>query len=99
MLWGQTSAAQRSTPQGPPDQSVLSAIPYQLSLPFRSPRNLAALSIAAAAIAGIAWYALRQTGPSAAEVEPSRRDLLAATGRITDPSITAASVQPERSSP
>jgi hypothetical protein len=78
---------------------VLSSIPYQLSLPFRSPRNLAALAIGAAAIAGIAWYALRQTGPSDEEVERSRRDLLAATGRITDGSITDAPAQQEGSSP
>jgi hypothetical protein len=60
----------------------------QLLLPFRSPRNLAALAVGAAAAAGIAWYLLARAKPNEEELERNRRDLLASTGRITDGSIT-----------
>lgn len=46
------------------------------------------MAIGAAAVAGIAWYALRRPKPSAEEIERERRELLASTGRITDGSIT-----------
>lgn len=70
------------------ETSVLSSIPSPLSLPLRYPRNVAAVTVAAAAVAGVAWLILRRSRPSAEEIERQRRELLATTGRITDGSIT-----------
>lgn len=70
------------------ETSVLSSIPSHLSLPLRSPRNVAAVTLGAAAVAGVAWLILRRSRPSAEELERQRRELLATTGRITDGSIT-----------
>lgn len=67
---------------------MLSSLPSHLSFQLRSPRNLAAVAVGAAAVAGIAWYTLKRPRPSAEEIERERRDLLATTGRITDGSIT-----------
>jgi hypothetical protein len=72
---------------------VLSSLPSHLSLHLRSPRTVAAVAIAAAAVAGFAWFTLRRPRPSADEIERERRDLLASTGRITDGSITDVPVQ------
>jgi hypothetical protein len=72
---------------------VLSLIPLHLPLSLRSPRNLAAVAIGAAAITGIAWYAIRRPRRSVEEIERERRELLASIGRITDGSITDAPVQ------
>ncbi len=60
----------------------------QLFLPLRSPRTIAAVSVGAAAAAGLAWYVLSRPKPSEEEMERNRRDLLASNGRITDGSIT-----------
>ena len=73
--------------------------PSQLLLPFRSPRNIAAVAVGAAAAAGIAWYLLTRPRPTPEELERLRRDLLATTGRITDGSITDLSTPPEDPSP
>lgn len=72
---------------------MLSSIPSHLSLQLRSARGATAIVIGAAAVAGIAWYALRRPKPSADEIERERRDLLASIGRITDGSITEAPLQ------
>lgn len=75
------------------DTVLLSLISSHLPPDLRSPRNLAAAAVGAAAVAGIAWYALRRPRPSAEEIERERRELLASTGRITDGSITDAPLQ------
>ncbi|HEV2711118.1 MAG TPA: hypothetical protein VGU67_12960 [Edaphobacter sp.] len=62
-------------------------IPLHLPLHLRSPRSAAAVAFGAAAVVGIAWYALRRPRPDPEEIERERRDLLASTGRITDGSI------------
>jgi hypothetical protein len=72
---------------------VLALIASLFSLPFRSSRNAAAAVVGTAAIAGIAWYALRRQQPGPEEIERERRDLLASTGRITDGSIIDALAQ------
>ncbi|WP_348267467.1 hypothetical protein [Edaphobacter sp. DSM 109919] len=72
---------------------MLSSLPSHLSLHLRSPRNIAAMAVGAAAVAGIAWYTLRRPRPSAEEIERERRELLATTGRITDGSITDVPIQ------
>lgn len=54
------------------------------------PRNVAAIAVGVAAVAGIAWYALRQPKVTPEELERRRRDLLALTGRITDGNISDA---------
>jgi hypothetical protein len=79
------------------DPSVLSSIPTHLSLHLRSPRSAAALALGAAAVVGVAWYALRRPRPDPEEIERERRDLLASTGRITDGSIIDAPAQEETS--
>lgn len=66
---------------------VFSNLPNHLLLVLRSPRNLAAATAGAAVVAGVAWMVLRRPRISAEEIERRRRDLLAATGRITDGSI------------
>lgn len=66
---------------------VFSNLPNHLLVVLRSPRNLAAATAGAAVVAGIAWVVLRRPRTSAEEIEQRRRDLLAATGRITDGSI------------
>lgn len=53
------------------------------------------MTLAAAAVAGIAWYALRRPRQSAEEIERERRELLATVGRITDGSITDTPLQQE----
>jgi hypothetical protein len=73
--------------------------PSQLLLPFRSPRNIAAVAVAAAAAAGIAWYLFKRPRPTAEEIERARRDLLASTGRITDGAITDMATPPEDPTP
>ncbi|HUZ93999.1 MAG TPA: hypothetical protein VMU57_03730 [Edaphobacter sp.] len=80
------------------DTVLLSSIPSHLPLDLRFPRNVAAIAIGTAAVAGIAWYALRRPRPSAEEIERERRDLLARIGRITDGSITDAPLQQDGSS-
>jgi len=75
------------------DPSVLSLIPLHLPLHLRSPRSTAAVALGAAAIAGIAWFALRRPRPDPEDIERERRDLLASIGRITDGSIIDAPVQ------
>ena len=67
---------------------MLSPIPSQLLLTFRSPRNIAAVAVGTAAAAGIAWYFLKRPRPTPEEIERNRRNLLANIGRITDGSIT-----------
>ena len=73
--------------------------PSDLLVPFRSPRNIAAVAVGAAAAAGITWYLLTRTRPTPEELERNRRDLLATTGRITDGSITDLSSPLEDPSP
>ena len=72
---------------------MISSLPSYLSLDLRLPRNAAAIALAAAIVAGIAWRALRRPRPNAEEIEQERRDLLASTGRITDGSIIDAPSQ------
>jgi len=72
---------------------VFSHLPDQLLLSLRSPRNLAAIAAGTAAAAGIAWYLFRRPRTSAEEMERRRRDLLAATGRITDGCIIDVRLQ------
>jgi hypothetical protein len=62
--------------------------PSQLLLTFRSPRNIAAVAVGAAAAAGVTWYFLKRPRPTPEEMERNRRDVLANTGRITDGTIT-----------
>jgi hypothetical protein len=78
---------------------VFTTTPSELLLPFRSPRNIAAVAVGAAAAAGIAWYLLTRTRLTPEEMERNRRDLLATTGRITDGSITDLSSPSEDPSP
>jgi hypothetical protein len=78
---------------------VFNAHPSQLLLSFRSPRNIAAVAVGTAAAAGIAWYLLKRPRPTAEEIERTRRDLLASTGRITDGSITDVSMTPQDAPP
>ena len=59
-----------------------------LSPALRSPRNSLAIAATAAAIGGITWYLLRKPRPSDDDLERTRREELAAKGRITDGSIT-----------
>jgi hypothetical protein len=66
---------------------VFSLIPSHLSLSLRSPRVIAALSVAAGTAIGITTYVLTRKRPTAEELERQRRDLLATTGRITDGTI------------
>lgn len=73
--------------------------PSELLLSFRSPRNIAAVAVGAAAVAGITWYLLTRTRLTPEELERNRRDLLATTGRITDGSITDLSSPSEDPSP
>lgn len=73
---------------------MLSLLSLHLPPHLRSPRNVAA-AIAVAAVAGIAWYALKRPRQSAEELERERRELLASIGRITDGSITDAPSQPD----
>lgn len=56
------------------------------------------MTLAAAAVAGIAWYALRRPRASTEEIERERRELLATVGRITDGSITDTPLQQEGAS-
>jgi hypothetical protein len=69
---------------------VLPSVPDDLSIPLRSPRNIAAAVAAAAALGGVAWYYLRRPRPTEEELEHARRVHLASTGRITDGNITDA---------
>lgn len=69
---------------------MLSSVPDYLSIPLRSPRNIAAAVAAAAAIGGVTWYFLRRPRPTEEEIEHARRVFLASVGRITDGSITEA---------
>jgi len=69
---------------------VDSSIPSLLSLQLRSPKNVAAIAASLAAIGGVAWYLLRRPQPTAEEIERTRREQLAANGRITDGSIIDA---------
>jgi hypothetical protein len=78
---------------------VFTTNPSDLLLPFRSPRNIAAVAVGAAAAAGISWYLLTRSRPTSEELERNRRDLLATTGRITDGSITDLSSPPEDPTP
>ena len=66
---------------------MFSLIPSHLPLYLRSPRTIAAVSIAVVTAVGFATYVLTRKRPSAEELERERRDLLAATGRITDGTI------------
>ena len=72
------------------DTVLLSLISSHLPPDLRSPRNVAAIAIGTAAVAGIAWYALRRPRQNAEEIERERRELLATIGRITDGTITDA---------
>ncbi|WP_260703231.1 DUF3592 domain-containing protein [Edaphobacter flagellatus] len=67
---------------------VLAALSEILSPSLRSPRNAVAVAATVAAVGGVAWYLLRKPRPTAEEMERSRREQLAANGRITDGSIT-----------
>jgi hypothetical protein len=78
------------------DTVLLSLISSHLPLDLHSTRNVAAIATGTAAVAGIAWYALRRPGPNAEEIERERRELLATTGRITDGSITDVPTQQDR---
>lgn len=61
------------------------------------PRNVAAITVGVAAVAGIAWYALRQPKVTPEQLERRRRDLLALSGRITDGNII--DVPPDQDGP
>jgi len=67
---------------------VLSSLPEYLSPALRSPRQTLAVAATVAAVGGLAWYLLRRPRPSAEDLERDRRERLAASGRITDGSIT-----------
>ena len=56
------------------------------------------MAVGTAAAAGIAWYLLTRPRPSEEEIERTRRDILASTGRITDGSITDIAKEEEFSS-
>lgn len=73
-------------------ETVFETHPSHLLLPFRSPRNIAAVAVGAAAAAGVAWYFFSRPKLSEEEIERNRRDLLASVGRITDGSITDISM-------
>jgi hypothetical protein len=79
------------------DTVLLPLISSHLPPDLRSPRNLTAVAVGAAAVAGIAWYALRRPRPSAEEIERERRELLSGIGRITDGSITDVPAQQDGS--
>jgi len=70
-------------------------LPSPLSLALRSPRILVAIGVGTAAAIGVAGYILTRPKPTAEEIERSRRDFLATTGRITDGNITGTPTQPE----
>ena len=74
---------------------VFATDPSQLLLPFRSSRNIAAVAVGTAAVAGLAWYWFKRPRPTAEEIERGRRALLANSGRITDGSITDMKTSPE----
>ncbi len=67
---------------------MLSSIPAHFGIALRSPRTLAGVAFTLAAVAAGMSYLLTRKKPSAEELERERRDLLAATGRIVDGSIT-----------
>jgi hypothetical protein len=67
---------------------VIPHIPNQLPVLLRYPRNLIAIGLGTAAIAGITTYLLTRRKLSPAEIEAARRDHLAEIGRITDGSVT-----------
>ncbi len=67
---------------------MLSSIPAQFGIALRSPRTLAGVAFTLAAVAAGMSYLMTRKKPSAEELERERRDLLAATGRIVDGSIT-----------
>ncbi|HEY0163125.1 MAG TPA: hypothetical protein VGB69_10635 [Edaphobacter sp.] len=65
-------------------------MPDYLSVPLRSPRNVAATVTAIVAVSGLVWYLFHRPRLSPEEIERARRDLLASNGRITDGSIIDA---------
>ena len=67
---------------------MFSSLLSQIANALRSPRVLALLGVGAAGVVSYAWANSRRVEPSAEEIERSRRDYLAATGRIVDGSIT-----------
>ena len=67
---------------------MLSLIPSQVGIAFRSPKLITGVAFTLAAVAGVTSYVLTRKKPSPEELERERRDLLAATGRIVDGSIT-----------
>jgi hypothetical protein len=74
---------------------VFSFNPTHLPLALRSLRGIAAISIGASTLIGIAWYIIRRPRPTPEEIERGRRDLLATIGRITDGTITDAPFSPD----
>jgi hypothetical protein len=76
---------------------VFSLNPTHLSLSFRSPRVIAAISVGVVTAIGVASYVLTRRKPTAEEIERERRDLLARSGRITDGTIMDTMVAEVRS--
>lgn len=69
---------------------MFSTVPEYLSVPLRSPRNVAVTVAAVAAAGGLAWYLFNRPRLTPEEIERARRNLLASNGRITDGSIIDA---------
>ncbi len=67
---------------------IFTSVPVHLGIVFRSPKVLTGVAFTLAALAAATSYALTRKTPSAEEIERERRELLAATGRIVDGSIT-----------
>ncbi len=74
---------------------MLPYLPDHLPLALRTPRAIAAISVGAATLIGLAWYIIRRPRPTPEEIERARRDLLATMGRITDGTITDAPAAPD----
>lgn len=67
---------------------MISYLSSQLGIALRSPKILAGVAFTLAATAAVTSYSLTRKKLSAEELERERRELLAATGRIVDGSIT-----------
>ena len=67
---------------------MIHSVPAHLGLVFRSPKVLTSVAFTVAAAAAVTSFVLTRKQPSAEEIERERREMLAATGRIVDGSIT-----------
>lgn len=67
---------------------MIFSIPSHVGVVFRSPKLLTGMAFAIAGAAAVTSYVLTRKVLSPEEIERERRELLAATGRIVDGSIT-----------